>query len=168
MRVHHNAEPAASSGDNHVMEVERLNLRDDGMAEMVLDLQRAAYRIEAGLIGSDAIPPLHETIAELLEAPLEWLGILDSGALVAALAYSKNGSTIDVDRLVVSPPMMRRGLGSLLLGALPSAKRITVSTGSRNEPAHHFYDTHGFAPVGESEPVPGLRVTHFERAADGS
>ena len=82
MRVNHNAESAASSGDNHLMDVRSLDLRDDGLAETVLDLQRAAYRIEADLIGSDAIPPLHETLAELTEAPLQWLGISDRGASI--------------------------------------------------------------------------------------
>jgi GNAT superfamily N-acetyltransferase len=168
MRLNHNAESPILSGDNRFMDVEQLDLSADGVAEAVLELQRSAYRIEADLIESDDIPPLHETLGDLIEAPVAWLGIRKGGDLVAALAYSSNGQTIDIDRLVVSPKMMRRGLGSALLRALPSGRRTSVSTGSRNEPAHRFYIAHGFVPVGETEPVPGLRVSHFERAADGS
>lgn len=138
------------------------------MAGAVLRLQRVAYRVEADLIGWDAIPPLHESLAELMRVPVQWLGIRRGSELVAALAYSDDGSTVDIDRLVVAPDVMRQGLGSALLGALPPGKRTTISTGSRNHPAHAFYLTHGFKPVGETEPIPGLLVTHFERVAHGA
>ena len=168
MRVNHNAERAPGSGDNQVVDIDALQLNEPGVADAVLRLQRAAYRVEADLIGSDAIPPLHESIGELVRAPVEWLGVRNDGELVAAVAYSVSGATVDIDRLVVHPDVMRQGLGSALLRALPANRRFTVSTGSRNEPAHRFYATHGFERVGESEPVPGLHVTHFVRAARGA
>ncbi|MDJ0663778.1 MAG: GNAT family N-acetyltransferase [Acidimicrobiia bacterium] len=150
------------------MDIDALDLSEPGVADAVLRLQRAAYRVEADLIGSEAIPPLHESLGELVRAPVEWLGIWNNGELVAAVAYSVSGATVDIDRLVVHPDRMRRGLGSALLQALPANTRLTVSTGTRNEPAHRFYRTHGFEPVGETEPVPGLHVTHFARAAHGA
>jgi GNAT superfamily N-acetyltransferase len=168
MRVNDNAERRSRSGDNQTVDVAPLDVSEAAVADAVLCLQRAAYRVEADLIGSDAIPPLHESIAELMRVPVRWLGIRRGGELVAALAYSDDGSTVDIDRLVVAPEVMRQGLGSALLGALPTGKRITVSTGSRNHPAHHFYTAHGFQPVGETEPIPGLLVTHFERVAHGA
>jgi GNAT superfamily N-acetyltransferase len=168
MGVNHNAERTPRSGDNHGVDVEALDLSESVVADAVLDLQRAAYRVEADLIGSDAIPQLHESRDELIRAPLEWLGLRVGSELVAAVAYSVVGSTVDVDRLVVAPNMMRQGLGSALLEALPDGRRITVSTGSRNQPAHRFYSAHGFVPVGETEPVSGLLVTHFERTDHGT
>ncbi|MEU8325548.1 hypothetical protein AB0C33_44875 [Nonomuraea sp. NPDC048881] len=36
-----------------------------------------AYAVEAVLIGDDRIPPLHEPLADLLPAPLTWVGAFD-------------------------------------------------------------------------------------------
>jgi GNAT superfamily N-acetyltransferase len=168
MGVNDNAERTGRSDDNQDVYVEALDLSEPGVADAVLDLQRAAYRVEADLIGSDLIPPLTESLDELVRAALQWLGLRVGGELVAALAYSVAGSAVDIDRLVVAPDMLRQGLGSALLEALPAGERITVSTGSRNQPAHRFYSAHGFERVGETEPVPGLPVTHFERADHGT
>jgi hypothetical protein len=53
----------------------------------VLALQRAAYAVEAELIGSDAIPALRETLGDLRRAPDQWIGIYAASELVAALAF---------------------------------------------------------------------------------
>ena len=47
------------------MPIRSLSLSNARRAEQVLALQRASYRIEAELIGYDAIPPLIETLAAL-------------------------------------------------------------------------------------------------------
>lgn len=145
------------------MNVERLDLKDPVVATELLRLQRSAYSVEARLIGSNAIPPLNETLAELRRAPVEWTAIRSNGALVAAMAIRSEGGAVDIDRLVVDPGAMRRGFGSVLVRSLPDDAVITVSTGTLNQPAHAFYTKHGFRKTGESEPVPGLAVTHLER-----
>ena len=45
--------------------IAELRIADEKMAAMVLRLQRRAYAIEAQLIGSTALPPLHDAIAFL-------------------------------------------------------------------------------------------------------
>jgi GNAT superfamily N-acetyltransferase len=142
-----------------------LDLTDPVLAAQVLALQRAAYRVEADMIGFEGIPPLHESLADLVAAPLTWLGIKSDGRVVAAIAFTQDGRGVDVDRLVVDPDAVRGGLGSALVGALDSEATITVSTGTKNLAAHRFYEAQGFKSIGESSPVPGLRVTHFERKA---
>ncbi len=150
-------------GDNAPMRLEELDLTDPGTAAQVLAVQKAAYRVEADLIGSTDIPPLRETLAELVAAPLRWLGIRDGGRILAAIAYTNDGRDIDIDRLVVVPDAHRRGFGSALLGALDPTATITVSTGTLNHPAGAFYRAHGFMECGESTPAPGVEVTHFVR-----
>lgn len=39
-----------------------LDLSDPDVADRVVAIQRAAYRVEADLIGFDGIPPLHDTV----------------------------------------------------------------------------------------------------------
>jgi ribosomal protein S18 acetylase RimI-like enzyme len=143
----------------------RLDLDDDVTLVSVLSLQRAAYAVEARLIGSDAIPALHETLGELRRAPERWIGSFSDAALVAALAYLETPEVLDISKLVVSPGSARRGLGErLVCSTLDLVRRPTtiVSTGSANAPAVGLYGKLGFAAVGEEEAAPGLRVTHFE------
>jgi GNAT superfamily N-acetyltransferase len=140
-----------------------LDISDPAVAAELLALQRSSYAVEAALIGSDEIPPLHESLEELRDAPLQWRGIRMDGCIVAAIAFTGDGTIIDIDRLVVAPRWFRRGLASGLLGTFDGHEAITVATGTDNTPAHFLYARHGFVAAGTSTPVPGLSVTHFVR-----
>ncbi len=148
------------------MPTEKIDISDPAIAQRVLEVQRAAYAVEAGLIGSTEIPPLQESLAELQSAPLHWLASRSGDRIVAAIAWTDDGELIDIDRLMVDPAAMRQGHASALVLALDLSKPVTVSTGSRNAPADALYRRLGFVPVGKSEPVPGLPVRHYVRRPD--
>lgn len=145
--------------------IRRLDLSDAGVAGSVLALQRAAYAVEAKLIGSDEIPGLHEPVEALTASDEEFVGAFEADQLVAVLAYELTPEALDISRLVVAPTAFRRGLGEQLvrwvLDAMPRPRTI-VSTGSKNAPAIALYAKLGFVEVGRAEPVPGLSVTRFE------
>jgi ribosomal protein S18 acetylase RimI-like enzyme len=151
------------------MELVLLDVADAETAQLVLGLQRRAYRVEADLIGSDHIPPLHETLADLQASGETFLGAFLDGRLVGFVSWKLLPATLDLHRLAVDPACFRRGVGrALVRGALaaePDAARAIVQTGSANEPAKRLYRTEGFREVSEHQPVPGLTVTTFERAA---
>ena len=129
-------------------------------------LQRRAYRIEAELIGSDGIPPLHETLEELLACGETFLGARLEGALAGFVSWKVDGGTLDLHRLAVDPRFFRRGVGRALVRAAEAAEaasRVVVQTGTANEPAKTLYRSEGFAELGEREPAPGIRVTLFEK-----
>ena len=148
--------------------VDRLDLSDRDTAAQVLAVQRAAYRIEADLIGFDGIPQLAESLDELQAKQLEWLGIRDRHKRVtAALAFSESDSVIDIDRLVVAPGSLRRGYARALVSALPTNRTVVVSTGEGNHPARALYESLGFTRTHGEEVVPGLMITHFRREAIG-
>ena len=146
-----------------------LDLSDDETARAVLALQRAAYAVEAGLIGSDGIPALTETLERLRAAGESWLGALDAetGRLAGAVAWRElDHGTVDICRLVVAPEAFRRGIATALLNALDSAfpgRSMVVSTGRTNEPAIALYRRRGFRPVRDREAAPGLWITELER-----
>jgi ribosomal protein S18 acetylase RimI-like enzyme len=145
----------------------RLDLADEVVAGAVLELQRAAYAVEADLIGSDGIPALTETLDELRAAGEEWLGLLDDDGLAGAVSWrALADGTIDIHRLVVAPRAFRRGVASALLDGLDEAlpdRSMIVSTGSANEPALALYRRRGFEVVDEREVVPGLFITELAR-----
>ncbi|MFI7424884.1 GNAT family N-acetyltransferase [Nonomuraea sp. NPDC049684] len=132
--------------------------------QRLLDLQRAAYAVEAALIGDDRIPPLHEPLADLLAAPLTWVGAFDGDALVGAVAWEADADTLDINRLVVSPSAFRRGIGRLLVAtALDRAagRTVLVSTGRDNTPARRLYEGYGFTWVNDAEVISGLWVSSY-------
>jgi ribosomal protein S18 acetylase RimI-like enzyme len=150
--------------------VRPLDLADAGVAARVLELQRRSYAVEARLIGSDRLPPLHESLEELQACGETFLGAYVDDRLVAVISWKFDGATIDLHRLAVDPDSFRRGVGAALVRATlrsePEAQRAIVQTGAANEPAKELYRGEGFAEVGEREVLPDLWITQFERTID--
>lgn len=150
-----------------VVEFVRLDLLDTRVASALLALQRRAYQVEAGLIGSHDIPPLRETLEELQSSGETFLGVLVGGRVVGAVSYRLIGDTIDLHRLFVDPTHFRGRIGTTLvraaLTAEAAATRAIVQTGADNEPARALYRREGFEQTDELEVVPGLRVARFSK-----
>lgn len=144
-----------------------LDLADDATARAVLFLQREAYAVEAALIGSNGIPALTETLAELRAADEDWLGVADDGGLAGAVSWRELGDgTVDIHRLVVAPRAFRRGVASTLLDELDRRfpeRPMVVSTGRANEPALTLYARRGFTVLREREVAPGLVIAELGR-----
>ncbi|SDC16213.1 Acetyltransferase (GNAT) domain-containing protein [Geodermatophilus telluris] len=135
---------------------------DAALAVRLLALQRAAYAVEARLIGDDRIPALHEDLAALRGAGLSWLVADDgSGTVTGAVGWRVTAHGLDVDRLVVDPAHAREGTGRALLAAVLAEAAgipVTVSTGRANTPARRLYAGAGFRETAEREVLPGLWV----------
>jgi len=139
--------------------------QDGDLAGTLLAIQRAAYGVEASLIGDHRIPPLHEDVEELRAAFLRWLGAFDDGdRLIGAVAWVEDADELDINRLVVDPVAHRRGTGRELVQAVLSwagSRRTTVSTGRRNLPARTLYQRLGFEQLEDTEVEPDLWITRF-------
>lgn len=62
---------------------------DPALAVALLNLQHAAYAVEAVLIGDDRIPPLHESVEELCDARLLWRAVFSDGELAGAIGWTQ-------------------------------------------------------------------------------
>jgi ribosomal protein S18 acetylase RimI-like enzyme len=140
-----------------------LDLADPPTLRALVALQRAAYAVEAELLGTDAIPALRETDAQLASAGETFLGAERDGRLVGAVSYKRDGATLDIHRLVVHPRAFREGIATALLDALPPTPRQVVATGAGNAPALALYERRGFRVVRERELADGVRIVELER-----
>lgn len=150
-----------------VHRIERLDHRDPAVAADVVRLQRAAYRVEADLIGFDGIPPLHESAADVTALDLTLLGAHDEGRLVGVVGYERRDGLVDVHRLAVDPAHHRRGVGRGLLHELhrreEAAAAFEVSTGAANAPAIELYLRIGYRSIGTEHLPAGLVIERFRR-----
>lgn len=148
--------------------IRELDIRDVGIARVVLELQKTSYAVEAEIIGSRELPPLWETLEELRACGEDFHGYFLAGELAGAISTKKRRDILDIHRLFVGPKYFRRGIASSLLRRVERDEGIeefTVSTGARNEPAKRLYLSHGFVEMGEDEVAPGLFVARFEKTA---
>jgi ribosomal protein S18 acetylase RimI-like enzyme len=138
---------------------------DDPLGLQLLALQRASYAIEAELIKDDRIPPLHESLDDLRAQPLSWLGAMVEGdRLAGAVAWEETPAEVDINRLIVHPAVLRRGIGRTLVEevmARAGERRIVVSTGRDNAPARALYKRLGFGLRAEVEVIPGLWIAQY-------
>jgi GNAT superfamily N-acetyltransferase len=153
------------------LRIEKISPADDlELATRLLEVQHAAYAVEATLIGDDRIPPLHETVRDVQGVPVNWFGAHTPGALVGAIAWTETVDGVDIDRLVVDPAVARHGIGRALLAAvleIADGRQVTVSTGKGNQPARSLYESRGFVHAGDIEVIPTLWVSQFVRPARG-
>ena len=108
------------------------------MVRRVHAIQRAAYAVEAELIGTRAIPPLHETLEELAAAGKreEFFGVFEEAASEGAAGWDRSvgrgeercvgfvaleaeasgpPGSMRISRLAVDPMHFRRGVGRMLI-----------------------------------------------------
>jgi ribosomal protein S18 acetylase RimI-like enzyme len=151
------------------LEVAELDLGDAATLERLVALQRAAYAVEAELIGARELPPMRETPEQLRRTGETFLGARRDGRLVGAVSYERDGATVDIHRLVVDPAAFRGGVATALLDALEAreaaAEHWTVGTGAANAPARALYERRGYS-VTEERTVPGgIRWVRLDRTA---
>lgn len=144
---------------------------DPVLAERITAIQRAAYAVEAAVIGFDGIPALHETVADVAASEDRWLGRYAGAELVGALAWQVDGSVgPEITRLVVLPEAFRRGHASALLDELLARAGdapVRVLTGAANGPALALYARRGFAAERDEEVAPGIAIRRLLRRPPG-
>jgi ribosomal protein S18 acetylase RimI-like enzyme len=147
-----------------------LDLSDDGLVAALLELQRAAYLVEADLIGFHDLPPLRDDPATLRASGETFLGAYDEDGLAGAVSYRIEGTELDIHRLVVDPTRFRRGLGRRLLEAAearaPRPGRVVVSTGAANAPALALYASAGYREIRRVEVAADVQLSSLAKQLD--
>ena len=119
----------------------------------ILELQYIAYKSEASLFGTDDIPPLKETLEEVIEEYNN--GIIlkmlpEDGEIWQIIgsvrAYEKDG-TAYIGKLMVHPDFRGQGHGTKLLNEIQKYypyKRYELFTSTRSVDNIRLYEKNGF------------------------
>ncbi len=158
------------------MRMESVVTLSGGDAGELLTLQRAAYVTEAQVHDDVSLPPLMQSlddlVSELMQPDVIAFGVRDgSRRLVAAVrVYLSSGEphTAELGRLIVAPDMQGRGLGSRLLELteerLPEQiTALRLFTGERSFGNLRLYTRFGYQETHRTPTPGGYALVHLTK-----
>ena len=129
------------------MNVEYAEVSD---AEEILALQKLAYRSEAELHDDYNIPPLTQTLEELISdfGIKTILKIEYMGKIIASGQSYLTENRCHIGRMVVHPDFQGQGIGSILMseleGAFPGSSEYEIFTGEKSSRNLGMYERRGY------------------------
>ncbi len=140
----------------------------DDAAE-ILALQKLAYQSEAEINDDWIIPPLTQTLPEIVsefEAKV-FLKAMCEGKIIGSVRASIDSGTCQIGRLIVHPDYQGRGIGSLLMAsiekAFSDAERFELFTGTKSSNNIRFYRKLGYQEYREENLSPKVRLVFMEK-----
>ena len=117
--------------------------------EEILQLQYLAYQSEAALFKSRDIPPLKETLEEVIEEfeAGTVLKLVENGKIIGSVRASEKDGTVYIGKLMVHPTRQRRGYGRHLLEEIEKCypgKRYELFTSTRSIDNISLYQKCGY------------------------
>lgn len=146
--------------------IKRLDNIDKRTAEEIYELQQASYKIEAGLIGFEKLPPLLESPDDIRHSEEIFIGYYSNEKLAGLISYKLINGTLDIHKLAVHPDYFKRGIAKQLLARVESIqgiKDVIVCTGFKNTPAVGLYSKLGFTETGTQEVAEGIYIICFKK-----
>lgn len=149
--------------------IKLLDNKTQEIAEEIVRLQKASYKVEAELIGFMQIPPLLEETEDIIKSSETYYGYFIDGSLAGIIAYVVEDAVLDICKVAVHPDYFKRGVARQLLQYVEKKSginKIIVSTGLKNNPAVQLYLGSGFTKVKEFEVEKGLFIACFEKQVE--
>lgn len=148
-----------------------------GDAARIIDLQRAAYRIEAERYGDFTLPPLIETCDDLVSMfathtilvarRTTAVAAIPTDPIVGSVRARVVGDTAHVARLAVEPALHGGGIGRQLLVAIERAvapvARYELFTGHRSERNLRMYERAGYRRMRTVPDTDTVALTFMEK-----
>jgi RimJ/RimL family protein N-acetyltransferase len=119
-------------------------------APSILALQHRAYQTEAARYDDNTLPPLLETLADLLArfGDRRFLKAVEADQIIGSVRGFQEGDTCFVERLIVHPDCRCRGIGTALLTEIEAlfrtARRFELFTGTKSESNIRLYERLGY------------------------
>ena len=138
-------------------------------ATVILELQKRAYQSEAILYNDWTIPPLTQTLGEVINEFDEktFLKICGSDGIIGSVRASMKDGTCYVGCLIVHPELQHQGIGTLLMLAIEreftTAGRFELFTGSRSEGNVRLYERLGYRPYRTECLSPKVELIFMEK-----
>lgn len=135
----------------------------------ILQLQYLAYQSEADLFGSRDIPPLKQTLDEVIE---EWnSGVIlkmtdDTNAIIGSVRAKEIDGTVYIGKLMVHPDYQHKGYGTMLLSEMENRfpdKRYELFTSTRSVDNIRLYQKLGYTTFAQKAVNDELEFVYMEK-----
>ncbi len=134
----------------------------------ILALQKCAYYPEAALYDDFTIPPLTQTIEELLVQfdDHTFLKAVEDGRIVGSVRARREGDTCYIGRLVVHPDFQNRGIGTALMQRIEEyvpALRYELFTGTQSKRNLYLYEKLGYREFRTERQTDKVQIVFLEK-----
>lgn len=137
--------------------------------EEILKLQKEAFISEAAACNDFTIAPLTQTTESLLQDYNNKLIIKgeDNNEIVCSVRAYEKDSTCYIERLIVSPGLQNKGIGSETLkfieNEFKACTRFELFTGKHSSRNIYFYEKHGYKIFREQKINDRLTLVFMEK-----
>mgnify|MGYP002655977369 CR=1 FL=1 len=143
----------------------KLNQKNKEQAKQVLRIQLAAYQREANQIGYQELPPLKETVKDIMETDEVFIGFEKEGHLLGIASYEMHEERIVLSRLAVHPHHVHQGIGTeLMQSIIEHHQPIELTTAEANIPAIQLYEKLGFKRTARLQVENNLILIKMDRS----
>lgn len=153
----------------HIEDELNISKADIEDLQEILNLQYLAYQSEAALFGSRDIPPLKQTLDEVIEEYHKGiiLKLVDTDNLIigSIRAWEMKG-TIYIGKLMIHPNYRQRGYGTKLLSEIEKyypQKRYELFTSTRSIDNIRLYQRMGYRVFGHRRVDDKLEFVYLEK-----
>jgi GNAT superfamily N-acetyltransferase len=135
----------------------------------ILNLQYLAYQSEAKLHNNYTIPPLTQTLEELVrecDNGILLKAIDDNNVIIGSVRGYIESNTLFIGKLMVHPKHQGNGIGSQLLHAIEQfcpECRYELFTSEKSTQNLQFYEKMGYRRFMEKSVTPGLKLIYLEK-----
>ncbi|MBO7449871.1 MAG: GNAT family N-acetyltransferase [Clostridiales bacterium] len=137
--------------------------------DTILKLQYLAYQSEADLFGTRDIPPLKQTIDEVIEEYNS--GIIlkmvdDDDTIIGSVRAKEDNGTVYIGKLMIHPDHRCKGYGSQLLKEIENyypGKRYELFTSTRSADNIRLYQKNGYKEFRQEAVTEELVFVYMEK-----
>jgi GNAT superfamily N-acetyltransferase len=135
----------------------------------ILALQKMAYQSEAKLNDDWTLPPLTETLPEIISEfeTKVFLKAIFADKIIGSVRATLDSGTCQVGRLIVHPDNQGKGIGTSLMGrietAFSRAERFELFTGTKSIHNIRLYQRLGYREYREEDLSPKVRLVFMEK-----
>ena len=134
----------------------------------ILQLQYLSYQSEAALFGSRDIPPLKQTLDEVIAEYKNGivLKMTDDDVIVGSIRAKERNGTVYIGKLMVHPDYRRNGYGTKLLTKIEKYfpdKRYELFTSTRSTDNIRLYQNLGYKMFDRKAITDELQFVYMEK-----
>lgn len=135
----------------------------------ILALQKKAYQSEAKLNDDWTLPPLKETLPEIISefATKVFLKAVCENRIIGSVRANLESGTCQVGRLIVHPDYQGNGIGTSLMrrieAAFYQAERFELFTSTKSIHNIRLYQRFGYREFREEDLSPRVRLVFMEK-----